>query len=806
MLKRTPLYLAIAAVATTMGQPVLAQDDGERILEEVITIGTRSSKPRSVADSPVPVDVFNADDLAAMGNTADVTDALRTLVPSYTATPATGDGSAFVRPTSMRGMASDQSLVLVNGKRRHRSALVHFLAPAAGNGAHSADVAMVPSIGVKAIEVLRDGAAAQYGSDAIAGVINFQMKDADEGGEVLVQYGEYYDEEQAMKVAGNGGFSFGGKGFFNGTFEYTDNDALSRGVQRPDAQGYIDDGAQGIGADSPFDDAPFAQTWGRPKNEAIRVFINTGFDINDTTRLYAFGNYAETEGTYRFFYRNQGHSSLASLVADYGYDGGLLETGYTPYLDGDQTDYSFFAGLQGEFGSTSTYDVSAGIGKNELDYFLNNTTNHSLGLGSDGEPAQRAFDVGGYEQEELTVNLDMSTELSDTLFLGYGAEYREETYTINAGEFNSYTGSGSNGLNGFRPADSGDFDSDNYAVYADLEWDVSEDFLLQTAVRFEDFSEFGSTTNGKLAMRYSMTDAFTLRAAVSTGFHAPTPGQANVRTTITTFDGVTGLQIEEGLVPPTSPVAVLNGGKELTEETALNYSAGFTAELGDTTSLTVDVYIIEVEDRIYRTGDIPVAGSADATISFYTNALDTESKGVDVVLTSNWEWANSTTNTDFSFAFNYNKFEVTGQSAVERPGGLPPILPVSEGNIEDIENNFPNERFVMSANTFFADDWNWLLRVNFYGEHYDERGRIDGVDGGAPSAQIDSLMYVDMELGWDVTENWRVVAGASNLLDKYPNELDEPNANRQSVGLTYPRRSAANYEGGSWYLRASYRW
>lgn len=803
MLKRTPLYLAITAVAATMSQPVLAQDDGERIIEEVITIGTRSTKPRSAMDSAVPVDVFSNEDFNATGNSADVTDNLRMLVPSYTATPATGDGSAFVRPTSLRGMASDQTLILVNGKRRHRSSLVHFFAPAAGNGAHAVDVGMIPGIGVKSVEVLRDGAAAQYGSDAIAGVINFQMKDAAEGGEVLVQYGEYFDDEASTKIAGNGGFALGDKGFINATFEYVDNDALSRGNQRPDAQGYIDDGVEGIGADTPFDDEPFAQTWGRPKTEAIRIFINTGFDISDTSRIYAFGNYAETEGTYRFFYRNQGHSSLASLVDDHGYDGDLLNTGYTPHLDGEQKDYSLTAGIKGEIGTASTYDFSIGTGKNELDYFLNNSTNHSLGLDANGDPAQREFDVGGYEQEELTVNLDFTTELSDNLFLGVGGEYREETYTIGAGEEASWIGAGSNGLNGFRPADSGDFDRDNYALYGDLEWDVTEAVMLQGALRYEDYSDFGNTTIGKLAGRWSISDNFTLRAAASTGFHAPTPGQANIRTTITTFDGATGLQIEEGLVPPTSPIAVANGGTDLTEEKSVSYSVGFTSNFGENTSLTVDAYQTEVEDRIYRTGDIPVLGLESSSISFYTNALDVEHKGLDIVLSTGWNWGESSANTDLSFAFNHNETEVTDQKLVNSPV-LGPVTPVSDSNVEDIENNYPEDRFVLTANTYFADNWNFLIRANYYGEHYDERGTIDDPD--SPSAKISELMLVDLELGWDITDNWRVVAGASNVFDEYPDEIGEENANRISVGLPYPRRSAANYEGGSWYMRASYRW
>ncbi|MFT5335366.1 MAG: iron complex outermembrane receptor protein, partial [Halioglobus sp.] len=307
------------------------------VLEEVIITGTRSLKARSASDSPVPVDVLSSEEFNSMGNVADITDNLKSLVPSFTATPATGDGSAFIRPTSLRGMAPDQTLVLVNGKRRHRSALVQFFAPAAGNGAHGVDIGMIPSMALKSVEVLRDGAAAQYGSDAIAGVMNFRMSDADEGGKVMVQYGEFFEGEESLKVGANGGFKLGDNGFLNLTAEWIDNDALSRGEQRPDAQALTDAGVPGVGADSPFGDAPFVQTWGRPESSGSRVFLNTGYAIDDTTELYAFGGYNQTEGRYRFFYRSPGHSSLAPL-RDQGFTG--LPAGFTPFLDGDQTDYS----------------------------------------------------------------------------------------------------------------------------------------------------------------------------------------------------------------------------------------------------------------------------------------------------------------------------------------------------------------------------------------------------------------------------------------------------------------------------------
>lgn len=805
---------ALAAIVTSAGlysqvaaaQSAASNEAEDIILEEVVTIGTRSQKPRSVSDSTVPVDVISGEDFNAMGSTADLTDNLKAAVPSFTATPATGDGSAFVRPTSLRGTAPDQALVLVNGKRRHRSALVQFFAPAAGNGAHGVDVGMIPGIALKSVEVLRDGAAAQYGSDAIAGVINFVMKDAAEGGEVQLQYGQHFEDEESLKFAGNVGFGLGENGFINLSLEYVDNDALSRGVQRPDAQALIDSGVTGVGADTPFDDEPLAQSWGRPETSGTRFFLNSGLNITDNAQLYARFGYADTEGRYRFFYRpglsdpndtTSGHSTLEAL-ADAGFTGPLLRTGYTPYLDGDQTDLSFVTGVEGEFNYDLYYDFSVGYGKNELDYFLNNTTNPDLGLDANLQIPQRDFDVGGYEQEELNVNADFSLPLGESLNLAFGAEWREETYTAIQGEPNSFEGAGSNGFGGILPQDAGEFDRDNIAVYADLEHDISEALLLQYALRYEDFSDFGGTTNWKLAARYRITDAIAFRGAVSTGFHAPTPGQSNVRTTITTFDGATGLQVEEGLLPSTDPRVAAAGGTELKEEESFNVSLGFTADIGDNTTLTLDWYKIEVDDRIYRTGDIQIPGVVPGTmdtIAFYTNALDVEHSGVDLVLTSGFDWS-AGASTDVTFAFAYNEIEVVEQAQING------VNPVSDDLIEDIENNYPDKRFVLTANTHFGEKLNLMVRANYYGKHFDERGTIGAaVD---PSAEIDASIYVDLELGYQINDSFRIALGGVNIFDEFVDEIGPPNANRESVGLQYPRRSAANYEGGSWYLRGSY--
>ncbi len=791
-----PSVITLAIASTGVGSAYAQESGANSLVEEVVVLGSRSAKPRSAADSPVPVDVIGAEEFSALGNGADITDNLSSLVPSYTATPATGDGSAFIRPTSLRGMSPDQTLILVNGKRRHRSSLVQFFAPAAGNGSHGVDVGMIPSIALKNVQVLRDGAAAQYGSDAIAGVMNFELNDADEGGHVEVSYGEFYDGESSLKVGANIGFKLTENGFLNASVEYSDNDALSRGVIRPDAQALIDAGVSGVGADTPFGDAPFTQTWGRPETEALRFAWNSGIELANGAELYSFGNYADTQGRYRFFYRNLSNSAVTSTCAQ-NPNLQLCNVGFTPFLDGDQTDLSFVTGLRGEFSGGTTYDFSLGYGKNELDYFLNNTINPSLPLGTDGTPV-RDFNVGGYEQEEINFNADFSTVLSDSLSLSYGAEWREETWTALIGDANSGVGSGPSGFTPPSEQDAGKFDRDNYAFYVDLEHDISDRWLMQYALRFEDFSDFGTTTNGKIATRYNVSDSFALRGAVSTGFHAPTPGQANISSVITTFDGRTGDLVLEGLVPATSPQAIAAGGRELVEEESTNISFGFTTSLGSAWDLTVDFYNVEVDDRIYRTGDIPVPGTIDNTLSFYTNALDIEHEGFDIVLNGSIDWGN--TNTAITFAYAHNEIDVTGQSQVQG------LNPVSDSTIEDIENNYPEDRFTLTTNTFLSESLSLLVRAKYFGDHFDERGTINGTPGNR-SAEIGSTVYLDAELGWQVNDGLKVVLGASNIFDEFVDEIENDGvfANRQSVGLQFPRRTVANYEGGSWYLKGIYR-
>jgi len=831
---------AIAMPATVLAQEGATDDAGE--IEEVTVTGTRS-RPRSVADSPVAIDSFSETQLN-MQPVGDMTENLKNLVPSFTATALTGDASAFVRPVSLRGLPPDETLLLVNSKRRHRGALLALFGAAMNFGAHASDMGVLPSISFKRVEVLRDGAASQYGSDAIAGVINFILRDEDEGGKLEAQYGQYYEGENSYKVAGWKGFRLGDSGFLNVSAEWTDNEQLVRGFQRPDAQTLIDAGVSGVGADSPYGDG-LAQTWGRPENDGVRTAWNMAITLNDDNELYTFGNYASTYGNYRFFYRNASltpagdggwHSSLRQLPLDPTDDDGdgipgsdgdplsaaefagnfcwcdTLTAGYTPFFEGRQTDFASVVGIRGEFDNGVLFDFSGNFGMNKHEYKLNNSLSASY-----GPESKRDFRTGDIKESDRSFNGDFSYPFSADVNLGFGFEWREEVWQAFAGETQSWiagpwaavgdltnpvTGTnystppiGSNGRSGFDGDAAGKFTRSNNAIYGDLEWDVSEDFLLQFALRWEDFSDFGTTTNGKIATRYNVTDRFTIRAAVSTGFRAPTPGQSNQRVISTTFDVGSGLQTQSGTIPPGDPALVPLGGKPLEAEEAENVSLGFTAEITDNFSITADWYQIDVDDRIIKTDRINVVGvpgfeDADFTAAaFYTNGADTETQGFDIV--ANWDIDHAGgASTAVSLAYNNNSTEVSNLDVVEATGDNI----IGNQTLFNIENNLPENRASLSI-IHFRDQWSFTIRSNWYDDAFDERDFPDG-------DLVKAAATFDFETRYSVNDKFTVVAGANNVFDEFPNETDT----RFSNGLQYSRRTPFGYDGGMWYLKGVFEW
>ncbi|MCZ6503486.1 MAG: TonB-dependent receptor, partial [Gammaproteobacteria bacterium] len=598
--------LAIAIAAATLLAPGIAPVAlGEDTMEEVVVTGSRRA-PRSVGDSMAPIDVIGGDDFENQGAT-DLSDMLRTLVPSYNVnTQPISDAATLVRPANLRGLPPDNTLVLVNGKRRHRGAVISFLGGGISDGAQGADISTIPAIALKQVEVLRDGASAQYGSDAIAGVINFILKDNAEGLSIEGRWGTTFDGDgDSYKIAANIGLPLGPDGFANFSFETTESDPTSRSTQRADAAQLIALGNTAI--------RDPAQIWGSPDiSDDYKFFANIGLDLGDNSHAYMHGNYAERKVLGGFFFRNPTNrggvfsvdSGVTRLVGDLtpgplgqvnvglgDGDGiscpvvnvrvdGTSDTtvaideaalaaiiadpncfvfnerfpgGFTPNFGGRVIDFSLVGGVRGELDNGLQWDVSLGVGSSDVQYLIVNTINSSLGPNTPTE-----FRPGDYTQLEKNLNLDFSYPMDMGLYsplnVGFGFEYREEQFEVTSVDENSYVigplfdqgfGIGSNGFGGFGPEVSGTFDRGNYALYLDLEADVTEQLLLGVAVRYEDFDDFGDTLNGKISARYAFTDTFAARFTASTGFRAPTPGQSNIAN-ISTVAGDAGILVQRG--------------------------------------------------------------------------------------------------------------------------------------------------------------------------------------------------------------------------------------------------------------------
>jgi iron complex outermembrane receptor protein len=778
---------------------------------DVFVTGTRAAA-RTAMKSPTPIDGFDDLSLRRQGN-GDLTETLKNLVPSFNATPLTGDGAAFVRPTSMRGLPPDNILVMTNSKRRHRSALISHFGAAMNVGAQAVDVGMIPSIAIKKLEVLRDGAAAQYGSDAIAGVMNFMLKDNSSGYQVHVNGGQWMEApngrggEKDVTIAANVGLPLTDNGFVNLSFEYADRPELSRGNQHASAaDGYKGWDANDAGQD--VDNWQTAMNWGRPIGSGFKSVWNAGLKINDNVSAYSFGNYADTFGEYSFFLRAPGKSGALTAVPLNPADpsegnfswGDTYPLGFTPRLEGHGNDFSSVVGVKGDMEMGLNYDFSASYGKNHIHYYLKNTLNLSWGPYS-----PHNFDIGDLEQAETNLNADFTYALSDAINLAFGAEWREESYTMFQGQKESwmpgpwanvallndpeipgdstvYTAPGlaANGMPGTSPDAGGVFDRQNTAFYADVEYAMGDALLLQFAARSEDFSDFGATSNIKVAGRYSFGDLATLRGGYSTGFRAPTPGQSNYTGIVTSFDGPTGMQVQEGTVRPTDQLAIDLGGAPLVPEEATNTSFGFTSSPIDNLSLTFDLYTIDIVNKIIKSRSLAVENNPEfKKLAFYTNALDTKTSGYDLVLTYRMG------NTNLGLAMNHNETEVVEQRQINGED------PISAGLIDNIENNLPKDRITATVTQDFGDALSLMVRLNNYSETIDERSAQD---------VIDPITFIDVELSYAVSNNLNVVFGANNVTNAYPNEIDT----RASQGMPYPRRSPLGYHGGMTYIRLMY--
>ncbi|WP_420933410.1 TonB-dependent receptor plug domain-containing protein [Alteromonas sp. A081] len=832
------VLMALSSTASFSGA-VHAQEKQveEELVEKIAVLGSRRAQSSSTMETASPIDIVDSDQLMRQGSTNAI-DALTAVIPSLNASrEPISDAASMVRPVNLRSLAADQTLVLVNGKRRHRGAVVGEFVSGVNRGAQGVDVTPMFGAALKRVEILRDGAAAQYGSDAIAGVINYALEDDPETRMITAQYGKsYYNDGETFEVSGAYGFHLGDDGFLVASFQAKDSGATSRGIQ--DGEG-TNSGATALDA-AGFPVADPVVIWGAPEvTDDYKFFINSGYDINDNAQVYSFANYATRDVDGSFFYRNptsrQGVFASGSnvLFADSTGEGcpvGPLPTtsftdaqnfvngagdncfaffsqfpgGFTPRFGGSVEDFSIALGVKGELDNGLVYDFSVVNGENNLSYEIYNTVNASLGAASPNE-----FYLGAQIENETVVNADFSQAVevdafSSDLNIAFGLQYHDESFEIQPGDEASYAAGefvsqgfsvGSNGFQGFNPDISGKFSRNSTSAYVDFEADVTDSLLLGLAVRYEDYSDFGTTTNGKVSARYFLTDDVVLRGAVSTGFRAPSVGQSNLQRAATNFNNG---QLEELLVvSTTSPFATLFGGGQLGPEDANNLSLGFTTRLGDL-SLTVDYFNIEIENRIAQVTreltteqrDLLVAGGvAEAAtvsqVSFFVNDFDTETSGVDVVADYPLDWDNAMTK--LTLAVNYTDTKVTNRGET-----------VTDARAREVEDALPDFRTTFTIDHTF-EPFNALIRVNYYGEVFENLFN----DETLPIV-TDGLFLVDAEVSYDIDENMSVAIGAKNLFDEFPDEWESGGFTGRDggfLGAIYPLNHPAGLGGGSYYMR-----
>lgn len=840
---------AICAQGFTVG--AVAQDESVSALEEVVVTGNRA-RPRTVADSPVPVDVFSSEQIESVSYT-DTNDIIQTLVPSYTVSRVPiGDGATFIRPASLRGLPTDKTLVLVNSKRRHRAALVQI----GDSGTQGPDIATIPASALKAVEVLRDGAAALYGSDAIAGVMNFILKDNSEGGSISVDVGEYFEGDgESFTITGNVGLPLGDSGFFSLSGEYSDSEFTSRSEQYCESWFCVTDQSaefQQLARNASLE-GDVVQPWGQPNSEATRMFFNAGLPIGDTAEVYAFGNYSESESDGSFFYRYPGNGTIEDLRTEDGDIYSPLDIfpgGFTPRFFGEVTDYSLVSGIKGEFTDTQSYDFSARYGFDEISYTLKNTINPSL-----GELSPTSFKPGDLSNEEIQLQADFVVDISDTMAMSFGASYMEETYDVQQGEFASYTagpyavadpygfcnddgtataagmavinnnnstlncadpddpvfqvvGVGSNGFPGYSPEFSDVYERDSFALYVDVEKDVTDTLLLKGALRYEDYSDFDSELSGQVAAQYDVTDTFGLRGSIGTGFRAPTPGQQGTTNVSTRLPN--GQPVATGLFPASGTIAQALGATDLEPETSTNFTFGMTGEMGPV-SWTLDFYRIEIENRTYAISTLDVSADPDAGDAFdnylalvgagvagaetiggvfyFTSAFDTVTSGIDFVATMPLEWGNGGL-TDLSFSMNFNETEFDSD----------PSDFLNAEDQFDFENENPEWRSVLTAR-HTMDAFSFLVRANFFGGYEDANN--SGPDGALEIQEYDPLVMFDLEGSYRFNESLSLTVGGRNIFDEYPDEADE-DINDYCCGRIYSSNSIVPWQGGYYFARLNY--
>ena len=829
--------LAFALPATAQTE-VLTSTTSDDDVEAITILGSRRA-PRSATDSAVPVDVLRGKDLTAQGNT-DIIDTLTSVVPSLNANrEPISNGATLVRPVNLRSLPSDHTLVLVNGKRRHRGAVVGEFVTGVNRGAQGVDIYPLFGFGLRQVEVLRDGAAAQYGSDAIAGVVNYSLVDDPDVRMVSLQYSQAYDGDgTTLDANGVFGAPIGEDGFVTLSFQVRDQGSTSRGVQ---------DGGALLLQQAGFAVRDPVVEWGQPNiRDDYKFLINSGFKVTENAEMYAFASYSTRNVDGSFYFRNPSRRSgvyvnpttgnflFGDLTGEGGCPEGPLPTesptaaqefvdsapdncfsffdefpnGFTPRFGGDVKDISIFTGFRGTFREDFDYDFSVGFGENKIFYAISNTVNASL-----GPESPFSFELGTQSQSEVVANIDfayrLDAGLNSPINIAFGFQFQNEEFAVEPGELDSFrTGPlatqgfsvGSNGFQGFPDSVSGVFERDAYSLYLDVESDLTDWLLVSAAARYEEFSDFGGTFNGKIAALVRIIDSLAVRGSFSTGFRAPTLGQSNVQRSSTTF--LDGLLAESLVISTTDPVAEFFGGGPLDPETSRNLSFGLTASFGDF-NVTLDYFNISVDGRIALLPqtltpedqaalaelNVPNASTL-SQVQFFINDFDTRTQGLDLVANYRLNWAGG--NTNFILAFNWTDTKVTDRGTT-----------VDDVRERELEDTLPDFRLTATLSHILGD-FDGLVRVNYFGEVFETLFNDPSLPVVTPS-----IFLVDLEIGWQFTDEIRIAAGAKNVFDAFPAEWEIPDGQGGTftgrtagfLGAIYPLNHPAGLNGGSYYVR-----
>jgi len=801
---------------------------------------------RSPSDALAPLDIINKHALRARGN-SDIITTLSNIVPSYNVNQeAISDAGTMVRPANLRGLPTDSMLVLVNGKRRHRSGVIYEYISGLNVGAHGVDLEPIPGIALKSVEVLRDGAAAQYGSDAIAGVINFRLENDANVNRVEMRTGQYYQGDgKKIELSGILGTNISDSGVANLSFELSKSEATSRGIQDPAVQTLIASGISVTDIQDPV------VNWGAPEiTDNIKFFANMEMDIGDSSnyeQLYLFGNWAQRDVDGSFFYRNPNTRASVftnpqngtRLFFDMTKDNtgncpkptipngpedaeALLDVlanancfsfnerfpgGFTPRFGGRVTDSSIAAGLRGSVGNDEAelaYDISLVIGRNLINYELRNSVNASL-----GENSPRDFRLGSQIQTERVFNVDfvypMDVGFESELNVAFGYQDHFELFEIIAGDNASYeTGPffengeaiGSNGFPGFSPDTAERNDRTSNALYLDIEGDISAALSMSLALRYEDIGKIADTYDGKLSARLQLTEEIALRSTLSTGFRAPTVGQSTLQRVSTSNSIVNDVVVQQisQLVSALSPIATARSGGGLKPETATSFSFGVLSQMGPV-NVTLDYFSINVDDRLslfaseILPSDAPLlvasgVNSNVTNIQYYANDFNSRTEGVDLVASLPFEIMGGSNMLSLAFNYTDTELDVTNSTS-----------PIANINVRrEREEGLPKSRGVLTY-THSQGMLNAMIRVNYYGSFYNAQ-----FNDVSLIEKVDPIVITDAEISYGITDALVLALGAKNIFDVFPNEYSEGRT-PGFLGAIYPLNSPTGFNGGHYYLR-----